>query len=72
MSVQILANVIADAVNRANSTIGMAERGTISGTNVITSHGAYAYDTCCPVDIYEGKEVWVQITYDGNALIIGD
>ena len=70
--VQRLANVIATAVKQANSTVGMAERGTISGTTVITNHGAYTYDLACPVNVYDGKVVWLQITEDGTAVIIGD
>lgn len=66
-----LASVIAAAVKQANSTVGMAERGTISGTSVITSHGAHPYDLACPVNVYDGREVWVQLTEDGTAVVIG-
>lgn len=72
MSVQKLANVIAKAVNEARSTVGMAERATVSGDVVVTGHGVYAYDCICPITLYEGKPVWIQVTQDGNAVIIGD
>lgn len=71
-AVQQLATLIATAVREARSTIGMAELATVSGSNVITGHGAYAYDVCCPINLYDGKEVWIQVTEDGNAVIIGD
>lgn len=72
MSVERLASVIAAAVKKANSTVGMAERGVISGTSVITNHGAYTYDCACPVNLYDGKQVWIQVTESGTAVIIGD
>lgn len=72
MSVQQLASVIAAAVKQANSTVGMAERGTISGTSVVTNHGAYTYSLACPINVYDGKVVWLQVTEDGTAVIIGD
>lgn len=71
-AVQQLATLIATAVRDARSTVGMAEIATVSGNNVVTNRGSYAYDVCCPVDIYDGKQVWVQVTEDGNAVIIGD
>lgn len=72
MSVKQLAQLIATAVKTANSTIGMAERATVSGDTVITGHGAYTYDACCPINLYDGKQVWIQITEDNTAVIIGD
>lgn len=71
-AVQQLATVIANAVQQANSAIGMAERGTISGETVVTNHGVYSYDAACPVALYDGKQVWLQVTADGTAVIIGD
>ena len=72
-AVQKLAETIALAVKEATSTIGMAERATVSGDIVITSHGAYPYATACPINLYDGKQVWVQITADkATAVIIGD
>lgn len=72
MSVQQLANLIATAVAQANSTVGMAERAVVSGGVVTTNHGSYAYDVVCPITLYDGKEVWIQVTQSGNAIIIGD
>lgn len=72
MSVQQLANVIAKAVHEARSTVGMAERAVVSGATVITDRGVYSYDTACPVALYDGKQIWIQVTEDGNAVIIGD
>ena len=72
MSVQQLANTIAAAIKEARSTVGMAERAVISGSTVVTNHGVYTYDSACPLNLYEGKTVWVQITEDGIAVIIGD
>ena len=70
--VQNLANLIATAVAQANSTVGMAERAVVSGGVVTTHHGSYAYDVVCPINLYDGKEVWIQVTQSGNAIIIGD
>ena len=72
MSVQKLANTIAKAVFEARSTVGMAERATVSGDMVVTGHGVYAYDCVCPINLYNGKMVWIQVTDAGNAIIIGD
>jgi len=72
MSVQKLANLIATAVKEARSTVGAAERATVSGESVVTSHGVYGYDLACPINIYDGKVVWVQISQDGTAVIVGD
>lgn len=72
MSVQRLATVIATAVRTAQSTVGMAERATVSGDTVVTDHGVYTYDAACPVNLYDGKSVWIQVTEDGTAVIIGD
>lgn len=71
-SIQELANVIAKAVREARSTVGMAERATVAGDTVVTGHGAYAYDLVCPINVYDGKQVWIQVTQDGNAIIVGD
>lgn len=73
MSMQRLANLIATAVAQANSTIGMAERATVQGDTVVTNHGAYQYEACCPINLYDGKTVWVQIADGGGvAVIIGE
>ena len=71
-SISRLANLIATAVKTATNTVGMAERGIISGKTVVTTHGAYTYEAVCPITLYDGKEVWIQITADGTAVIIGD
>lgn len=71
-AVQQLASTIANAVKKANSTVGMAEQAVVSGGSVVTSHGIYSYTLCCPIDIYDGKTVWIQITDSGDAVIIGD
>ena len=70
--VQRLATLIATAVQKANSTVGMAERGIISGGRVVANSGTYNYDAACPLNLYDGKQVWIQVTEDGIALIIGD
>lgn len=72
MSVQRLANLIATAVKIATSTIGMAERGIISGGTVVTTHGVYKIASACPINLYDGRQVWVQVTEDGKtAVVIG-
>lgn len=72
MNVESLANLIAHSIKEAKSKIGMAERAIVSGDTVTTTHGVFAYDVVCPVDLYDGKEVWIQISEDGTAVIIGD
>lgn len=72
MSVQRLANIIATAVAEARSTVGKAERATVSGDSVVTNRGSYSYDLVCPINLYDGKSVWIQVTEDGRAIIIGD
>jgi hypothetical protein len=72
MSVQQLASVIATAVKTATSTIGMAEKGIISGGTVVTTHGVYKIASACPINLYDGRQVWVQVTDDGKtAVVIG-
>lgn len=72
MSVQRLASVIATAVKTATSTIGMAERGIISGGTVVTTHGVYRIASACPLNLYDGRQVWCQVTEDGKtAVVIG-
>ena len=70
MSMQALANFLADILNRDD--VGVAERGTIAGDSVVTSRGSYSYELACPVNVYDGKEVWVQIAEEGIAVVIGD
>ena len=72
MSVQQLASVIATAVKTATSTIGMAEKGIISGGTVVTVHGVYRIASACPINLYDGRQVWVQVSEDGKtAVVIG-
>lgn len=72
MGVQQLANVIATAVKTATDTIGMAERGIISGGTVVTTHGIYKIASACPINLYDGRQVWVQVSEDGRtAVVIG-
>ena len=72
MGIQQLATVIATAVREARSTVGMAERGVIAGDTVVTDRGTYPYEACCPINLYDGKMVWLQVTEDNNAVIIGE
>ena len=72
MSVRDLALYLANLIQESRSRVGMAERATIAGNSVITNHGAYTYDAACPVSLYDGKSVWVQVAEDGTAVIIGD
>ena len=72
MGVQQLANVIATAVKKATDTVGMAERGIISGGTVVTTHGIYKIASACPINLYDGRQVWVQVSEDGRtAVVIG-
>ena len=72
MSVQQLANLIAAAVKMATNTVGMAEKGIISGGTVVTTHGVYRIASACPINLYEGRQVWVQVSEDGKtAVVIG-
>ena len=72
MSVQQLANLIATAVKKANDTVGMAEQGIISGGTVVTTHGVYRIASACPINLYDGRQVWVQVSEDGKtAVVIG-
>ena len=73
MSVQHLAGVIANAIKIANDTIGMAERGIVNGDTIVTNHGVYKIAMACPINIYDGKQCWVQVSEDGKtAVVIGD
>lgn len=72
MSVQQLAIFLGECLKQVRDKTGMAELATISGDNVVTSHGVYTYDSTIPAPLYNGKQVWVQISEDGTAVIIGD
>lgn len=71
-AVQELADLIANAVRAAQNTVGMIERGTVSGTNVVTNNGVYAYDLTCPINVYEGKQVYGMVSDEGVFVIVGD
>jgi len=70
MYIEQLANYLAQCMNKDD--VGMAERGVISGSTVVTDTGSYYYEAACPIDLYTGKQVWVQVAEDGTAVIIGD
>ena len=72
MSVHALAVYLAEQIKKAQDNSGVAERAVVSGSTVVTGHGAYAYDLACPVNMYDGKTVWVQLSNDGTAVVIGD
>lgn len=71
MSVDALTTRIAKALREISSTRGKAELGVYSGGQVTTASGTYAAVKAVPVSLYEGKQVWVQVTADGTAIIIG-
>ena len=72
MSVQTLATVIADAINIARNKNGKAQKGTYSHGFVTVEEGTLPAIKAVPVNLYEGKIVWVQVTEDKNAVIIGE
>lgn len=67
-----LANTIAGAIRLAHDTNGKAQYGVYNGGRVTVDTGTYPAVKAVPVNLYEGKQVWVQISADGNAVIIGD
>ena len=72
MSVQALADVIAGAIKTARDTTGKAQHGVYSGGMVTVDTGCYSAVKAVPVNLYEGKQVWVQISAEGTAVIIGE
>lgn len=72
MSVQKLADVIATAVAEARSTRGMAEIGVVNGSNIVTNRGIFPYDLAVDIALYDGKQVWVQMSEEGIAVIVGE
>lgn len=71
MSVEALANRLAKMIQEANNTRGMAELGVYEGGQVTTASGTYAAIKAVPCNLYEGKQVWVQVTAEKTAIIIG-
>ena len=72
MSIQKLADIIAGAVAEARSTRGMAEKGIVNGSDIVTNRGVFPYDLAVDIDLYEGKQVWVQMSEDNVAVIVGE
>jgi len=72
MSIQKLADTIAKAVTVAKDTNGKARRGVYSGGMVTVDIGTFPAVKAVPVNLYNGKQVWVQITAGNTAIIIGD
>ena len=72
MSIQKLADIIAGAVAEARSTRGMAELGVVSGSDIVTNRGVFPYDLAVDIDLYEGKQVCVQMSEDNVAVIVGE
>ena len=71
-NVHRLAQIIATAIDKANSTVGMAERCIVAGDRVIGESGTYTYDPACPVNLYDGKQVWGVLSESGTMVIVGD
>lgn len=71
MSVKLLAETIAKMRKAGNNT-GIAQRGVYSGGSVITEQGTFPAIKAVPVNLYNGKQVWVQITAEKSAIIIGE
>ena len=72
MSVEKLAATVAEAIRTISDTRGKAEYGVYSAGQVTVNSGTYSAVKAVPVNLYEGKQVWVQITATGSAVIIGD
>ena len=72
MSVADLANTLAKAVQKAREENGKAQSGVYSGGQVTTASGTYTAIKAVPVNLFDGKQVWVQVTATGSAIIIGD
>lgn len=72
MGVRQLADVIQTAIEAAKAK-GMAKRAIYNGNNSVNVDGQiYPSVSAVPVNLYSGKQVWVQITGRGTAVIIGD
>ena len=72
MGVRQLADVIQMAIEAAKAK-GRAKRAIYNGNNSVNVDGqVYQSVSAVPVNLYSGKQVWVQITANGTAVIIGD
>ena len=72
MSVESLARTIRTAVDIARNTNGKAQKGVYSGGVVNCNGTTYSAICAVPINLYNGKAVWVQVTDNGVAVIIGD
>lgn len=72
MSVERLAATVAEAIRKISDTRGVAEYGVYSSGQVTISSGTFPAVKAVPVNLYDGKQVWVQLTESGTAVIIGD
>ena len=72
MSVADLANTLAKAIQKARDENGKAQQGVYNDGYVTVDSGTYGAVTAVPVNLYNGKQVWVQVTATGSAVIIGD
>ena len=72
MSVLELANTIAKAVKYTQDNSGKAKLGVYNNGFVSTDVGNLAAVKAVPVNLYNGKMVWVQVTANNTAVIIGD
>lgn len=72
-NVEKLAKAIGDAVYYTKNFSGKAQYAAWHGGNVTVKEGTIPAVPAVPVNLYEGKMVWVQLT-EGNrlAVIIGD
>ena len=72
MSVESLANTVATAIKAVRDNKGKAEYGVYSGGMVTVESGTYSAVKAVPINLYDGKQVWVQLSADGVAVIIGE
>lgn len=72
MGVQQLASLIQEAIIAAKGK-GQAKRAIYMGNNTVNVNGqVYQSVLAVPITLWQGKQVWVQITENGTAVIIGD
>lgn len=71
MSIQKLAETIADAVHTAQTSY-KAQRATYNDGNITVDGHVYPAELACPINLYSGKSVWVLISDDGKAVVVGD
>lgn len=72
MSVQRLANTIAQAVKYVQDTRGKAQHGVYNNGMVTLDTGTIPATKAVPINLYNGKQVWVQVTNGNTAIIIGE